>query len=340
MTEPRLLVVSLNYRTPDMTLRSVRAALKALDGLTAELVVVDNDSGDGSFEMLSTQIAAWNDPRVRLIRSGHNGGFGAGNNIGIRAGLSDGSKPDFVYILNSDAFPEKPAIRALLDHLLAHPRAGFAGSRIKGEDGAPHLTAFRFPSVWSELEGAARLGPISRALRRHIVALDLPTASGPVDWLAGASLMMRQDMLDRIGLFDETFFLYFEETDLCRRGFLAGFETHFVCESHVVHIGSVSTGMKTWRRIPGFWLDSRWHYFTKNHGRAYAAAATVLHGVGGLIWRIRRLVQSRPMADPPHFLRDLLLHDLRALFRPLPGKRTAGPSCQTRTAAKTKAEHP
>ena len=88
MTEPRLLVVSLNYRTPDMTLRSVRAALKALDGLTAELVVVDNDSGDGSFEMLSTQIAAWNDPRVRLIRSGHNGGFGAGNNIGIRAGLS------------------------------------------------------------------------------------------------------------------------------------------------------------------------------------------------------------------------------------------------------------
>jgi GT2 family glycosyltransferase len=250
----------------------------------------------------------------------------------------DGSKPDYVYILNSDAFPAKDAIRRLMDHLEATPKAGFAGSYIHGEEGDPHVTAFRFPSLWSELEGAARFGPISRALRKHIVPVGIPQTTQRVDWLAGASLMMRQDVLDRIGLFDETFFLYFEETDLCRRAYLAGFETHYVRDSHVAHIGSVSTGMKTWDRIPGFWLDSRWHYFTKNHGRAYAFAATLLHVTGGALWRIRRVVQSKPKADPAQFLRDLLFHDLRALFRPLPGKRCAVPSRPTRTAVEIRAE--
>ena len=337
---PKLLVVSLNYRTPEMTLRSVRAALKALDGLDAELVVVDNDSGDGSFEAMRAAIAAWPDQRVpvRVIQSGRNGGFGAGNNVGIRAGLTDGTRPDYVYILNSDAFPAPDAIRRLLEHLEAHPEAGFAGSHIHGEDGADHVTAFRFPSIWSELEGAARFGPISRLLRGKAVPIGVPAATQRVDWLAGASMMMRQSVLDEIGLFDETFFLYFEETDLCLRAARAAHETHYVRDSHVAHIGSVSTGMKTWDRIPGFWLDSRWHYFTKNHGRAYAAAATAMHALGGALWRIRRLLQRKDRADPPHFLRDLVFHDLKAMFRPLPGKRRAARFATTGTAMKAQAE--
>lgn len=338
MHQPCLLLVSLNYRTPEMTLRSVRSALDALEGIDAEVVVVDNDSGDGSFEMMQAEVVKWNDPRVRVVQSGHNGGFGAGNNVGILAGPSGGGKPDYVYILNSDAFPAPDAIRRLLEHLEDHPMAGFAGSYIHGEDGQPHVTAFRFPSIWSELEGAARFGPITRLLRNHVVHLGVPETTRKVDWLAGASMMMRRGVLDRIGLFDETFFLYFEETDLCRRAALAGFETHYVRDSRVAHIGSVSTGMKTWDRIPGFWLDSRWHYFTKNHGRAYALAATLLHVVGGALWRIRRVVQGKPKADPAHFLRDLLFHDLRAAFRPLPGKRPAVPSLPTRTAVEIKAE--
>lgn len=327
---PRLLVVSLNYRTADMTLRSVQAALRAMAGLEAELVIVDNDSGDGSFETIRDTLARadWAQGKsIRVIQSGVNGGFGAGNNVGIRAGLSDGSAPDYVYILNSDAFPAPDAVHRLLAHLEAHPEAGFAGSYIHGEDGAPHVTAFRFPSVWSELEGAARFGPISRLLRRKTVPLGVPQATRRVDWLAGASMLMRQSVLDEIGLFDETFFLYFEETDLCLRAARAGHQTHYVRDSHVAHIGSVSTGMKRWARIPGFWLDSRWHYFAKNHGRAYAAAATGMHVLGGVLWRLRRAIQRKEPADPPHFLRDLLIHDLEALTGRAPRRRgTAGAS--------------
>jgi GT2 family glycosyltransferase len=324
----RLLVISLNFRTPDMTLKSVRAALAAMQGLDAELVIVDNDSGDGSEDQMRAALASadWaQGAPIRLIQSGRNGGFGAGNNVGIRAGMSDGYKPDYVYILNSDAFPAPDAIRHLYEHLETTPEAGFAGSYIHDPEGDPHVTAFRFPSLLSELEGAARFGPISRLLKRHIVPLEVPQHTQRVDWLAGASMMMRQSVLDQIGLFDETFFLYFEETELCLRAAKAGHQTHYVRDSAVAHIGSVSTGMKKWDRIPGFWLDSRWHYFSKTKGRTRAIAATALHVLGGVLWRLRRVLQGKERADPPGFLRDLIKHDLKAALRPLPGARRAAP---------------
>lgn len=331
---PRLLTVILNWRTPDMTLQSVESALAALEEIEGALVVVDNDSGDGSFEKLTAAVAAkgWDKgpQQVRVLQSGHNGGFGAGNNFGIRAGMPDGSKPDYVYILNSDAFPAKDAIQALLTHLETHPDTGFVGSHIHGPEGEPHRTAFRFPSILGEFEAHIRFGPVSKLLKNHIIAQPLPTTTTRVDWLAGASLMMRQKVLDQIGLFDETFFLYYEETDLCRRAAKAGWPTDYVVESRVAHIGSVSTGMKTWQRIPGFWLDSRLHYFVKNHGRAYAFATTLATLTAGLLWRARLLIQRKDRGDPPRYLRDLVAHGLRAMIRPILSGKT--PATKTRPA--------
>lgn len=311
-----VLTVILNWRTADMTLESCAAARREMRGLSGAITIVDNDSGDGSFEKMSAEVAAhgWDRPAdpadvpVRVLQSGHNGGFGSGNNFGIRAGLPGGARPDYLYILNSDAFPDAGSIRALLDHLDTHPETGFAGSYIHGPDGEPHQTAFRFPTIWGELEGAARFGPLSRLLKRHIVALPIPETTTRVDWLAGASVMMRQEVLDRIGLFDETFFLYYEETDLFLRAARAGFPTDYVRASEVTHIGSASTGMGGWTRIPRFWLDSRRHYFTKNHGAAYGALATLAHVAGGALWRLRLLVQKKDPGDPPHFLKDLIVH--------------------------------
>ncbi|MDZ4310151.1 MAG: glycosyltransferase [Cypionkella sp.] len=318
-----LLTVLLNWRSADMTLRATEAALLALEGIAGALVIVDNDSGDGSFEAMTAEVQkrGWDKgaQAVRVLQSGHNGGFGAGNNFGIRAGMPDGIKPEFVYILNSDAFPDRGAIRALLTHLQAHPRTGFAGSFIYGDDGVPHRTAFRFPSIAAEFEAQVRFGPVSRMLNRWIVAQPIPQATAQVDWLAGASLMMRQAVLDQIGLFDEQFFLYFEETDLCRRAALAGWPTDYVVESRVMHIGSASTGMREWQRIPGFWLDSRLHYFKKNHGVAYTTAATLALLVGGILWRARLLIQRKDRGDPPLYLTDLTRHALRSAVSPLFG---------------------
>lgn len=310
---PTVLTVLLNWRTAEMTLKAAAAAERAMEGIAGGIVVVDNDSGDGSYERMSEALR--DRPRVRVVQSGHNGGFGAGNNVGIRLGLEGSLRPDYVYILNSDAFPAPDAIRQLRDYLQAHPKVGIAGSYIHGPDGAPHTTCFRFPSVASEFEGAARTGPITRLLAHRTVAIGMPEATGPVDWLAGASMMLREAVLREVGLFDETFFLYFEETDLCRRAAESGWPTHFVRESRVEHIGSVSTGMKTWKRVPGYWFDSRWHYFRKAGGTGRAVMATLAHLAGGLILRARRLVQPGIPGGPPHFLRDLTGHALRQLWR-------------------------
>lgn len=319
MTQPRLLTILLNYKTPDMTMKAAASAVTALHGLDAEMVIVDNDSRDGSYEALCDYVASRDWPHIRVVASGHNGGFGAGNNAGVAAGRADGARADYVYFLNSDAFPAPDAIRLLMQALEAKPMAGLAGSHIHGPGGDPHITAFRFPSIASEVEHAMRFGPVSRLLKDRRVPMELPIRTAPVDWLAGASMMIRQDVIDEIGLFDETFFLYFEETDLCLRAARAGWETLYVPDSRVAHIGSVSTGMKTWDRIPQFWLDSRLHYFTKNHGAPYAAAATAAHLIGGLTYRARALLQRKPRVDPAHFLRDMFTHGLRAGVRRLSG---------------------
>jgi glycosyltransferase involved in cell wall biosynthesis len=158
---PTVLTVLLNWRTAEMTLKAAAAAERAMAGIAGGIVVVDNDSGDGSHEVMAA--ALHDNPRIRVVQSGRNGGFGAGNNVGIKLGLADGTRPDFVYILNSDAFPAPDAIRLLLDYLVAHPKVGIVGSYIHGPEGEAHTTCFRFPSVASEFEGAARTGPITRA---------------------------------------------------------------------------------------------------------------------------------------------------------------------------------
>jgi GT2 family glycosyltransferase len=309
---PAVLTVILNWRTAEMTLRSVDAAEIAMQGIPGNIVVVDNDSGDGSFERMSEALK--DRPRIRVVQSGHNGGFGAGNNVAIRLGLPGGARPDYVYILNSDAFPAPDAIRLLRDYLESQPKAGLAGSYIHGPDGEPHTTCFRFPSAASEFEFAARTGPVSRLLAKRTVWMDLPEASGPVDWLAGASLMIREAVVRSVGTFDEAFFLYFEETDLCRRAREAGWATHYVRESRVEHIGSVSTGMKNWDRVPGYWFDSRWLYFRKAGGTRRAVGATLAYLAGAMILQVRTLIQPKVTGGRPHFLRDLTGHALRQLF--------------------------
>lgn len=320
MSNPCVLTIILNYRTAEMTLRSAEAALAAMQGLTGKILIVDNDSQDGSFEALQNGVAqkGWPTDRIEVIQSGHNGGFGAGNNTGIRLGFTgdlDCGVPDYFYILNSDAFPNATTISALLTHLQANPKTGFAGSHILNESGVSERAAFRFPTIAGEFEGSVRFGPVSRLLKNAIVPLPVLEETQPVDWIAGASLMMRAQTLKDIGLFDESFFLYFEETDLCLRAHRAGWTVDFVRESEIMHIGSVSTGMKTWDRIPQFWLDSRLHYFVQNHGVVYASLASFAHLFGGALAQLRRVLQRKSSDQPQYFLIDMASHGAKAVFR-------------------------
>ena len=258
----KLLAIVVNYRTPTMTLDAVHLLAALEDVPNAEIVVVDNDSQDGSFEILSRgagDLGPSGGAPVKVIASGRNGGFAYGVNVGARYGFKSKAPPDFFYLLNSDAFPDPSAVRELLQLFEREPRAGIAGSYVYGSDGHPHQTAFRFPTPLSEFERALRLGIASKVLGRWRVPLPLPDEDCEVDWVAGASMMIRREVLEDVGLFDQRFFISKRRTSR-RRAKSRGWSTYYVRGSAVAHIGGASTGIKdsrTRRRMPGYWFDSR-----------------------------------------------------------------------------------
>lgn len=312
---PSVATIILNYRSAGLAIRAVEAALKATERYAhAPIYLIDNDSGDGSFERLEEAKLEREWPeRVHIQNSGRNGGYGFGNNVGFRLALATEPPPDYFYILNPDCFPDPDAVEELVDFFRRHPRAGIVGSAARGEDGNPHCTAFRFPSLQSEFEDGVRLGLVSRLLAPYRVPIGDEIEERIVDWVGGMSVLIRREVLDEIGFFDEGFFLYFEETDLCKRARAAGYDVGYAKRSRVVHIGSATTGLQSPDTpMPNFWYDSRRRYFEKNHGVAYRLLADFarLAGESAFRARVRTLGLNRPAK--PHFIRDFLKHQLRS----------------------------
>jgi hypothetical protein len=304
-----VLAVIVNYRTPDLTLRSVRAALDALARFPgSRVLLVENGSGDGSAARFREASAreGWGD-RVSLIESPENLGFAGGVNLAVRPALAAGTSPRYVYLLNSDARPEPDAITVLVRFLDEHREAGIAGSYIYGSDGATHHTAFRFPSVAGQFEEAIGIGVVTRLLDRWVVSKPVPTETTRVDWLAGASMLIRREVIERVGLLDEGYFIYFEETDFCRSAAQMGFSTWYLPESRVEHVGAASTGWKDFTKPrPAYWFEGRRLYFAKNHGRAYLWAANLAWLLGWLVGEPRRRLLGRRSPFPVHFVRDFV----------------------------------
>lgn len=314
-----VLVVIVNYRTARLSvdcLRSLSGELRAMPGLRA--VVVDNDSSDGSYEVMEAQIGAlgfsdW----ACCIPAPRNGGYAFGNNLAVRAALGSPHAPSFFLLLNPDCQVRPGAVGALRDFLELHPRVGIAGSCLENPDGSLWSTAFRFPTVLGELEGGARLGVLTRLLKRWEVPVRMSSRAERVDWLPGASMMVRREVFASIGLMDEGFFLYYEETDFCLRALRAGWPCWYVPESRVMHIAGQSTGVTDRsgppKRRPQYVFDSRHRYFVKNHGRGYAVLADLAWTLGLASFRLRRRIQRKPHTDPPFLLRDALRN--HALWR-------------------------
>jgi N-acetylglucosaminyl-diphospho-decaprenol L-rhamnosyltransferase len=312
-----LATVIVNYRTPDATIDAVAGLAGDLERVAEPLVVVvDNDSRDGSREKLTAVFA---DPRwggrVAVVGAPQNGGFGAGVNFGIRHVIETLGLPRFFYVLNPDATIDPGTLGRLMAFMEDHPAAGLLGNLVRNGPG-DKTTGFRFPTFLSELEGTARLGIVSRLLRGHSVVMDA-TESCEVDWVSGVSMLFRSETLTAIGLFDEAFFLYFEETDLALRMKRAGWKVYFVAGAGVNHIGGLSTGFNdNTRRMPRYWFDSRRRFLVKHHGRLYGAACDAAWLCGHVIFKAKLKLLRRPDPLRPQLGRDLLRYGLVNLFKP------------------------
>ncbi len=309
----KLQVVIVNYKTAELALRALDSAIPEVVRLGGRITVVDNASGDGSAERLEAGIRERGDVPVDFVLSEKNGGFGYGNNLAIRRGLASADPPELVYLLNPDAVAAPGAIGRLVEFMDAHPECGIAGSHITEPDGSTHVSAFRFPSPLGEVEGTLRLGLASRVLQRWSVWGERCDRTCRVDWVSGASTIIRREVLEGVGMFDENFFLYFEETDLCRRATLAGWQIWFVREASVEHLRAVSTGLKDVARpMPAYWFQSRRYYFLKQGGSKELWLANLAWLAGQSVWRVRRRIQRKPDVDPPNLLFDFVRHNVAA----------------------------
>lgn len=319
----KIACVIVNYRTAELTARAVASALVELPAVGSHhVLVVENDSQDGSLEALtaSAERAGWGD-RVTVLASPHNGGYGYGINVAVRHALAWADPPDYFFVLNPDAVLDPGSVSRIVALLDRRPEVGIAGNLVRGEDGTAQAGGFRFPTVLGTLESMASIGPLSRLLRRYVVPIPPSEETRDVDWVSGASMTIRRRVFEQVGLFDEGFFLYFEELDLCRRARDAGFAICFVGGAPVTHRGSASTGVADGtRRMPRYWFDSRHRYLGKHHGRLYTAAADGAWVAGYLLARTRRTLLREPQGRKPRLLGDFVAASLRDLARAgLPG---------------------
>jgi N-acetylglucosaminyl-diphospho-decaprenol L-rhamnosyltransferase len=222
-----LCIVIVSYNVRDR----LRDCLRNLSG--QRVFVVDNASGDGSAAMARTEF-----PAVELIANTDNRGFAAACNQGIAA-----SAEEFILILNPDTLATPSALQTLLDVMQADPRAGACGPRILNPDGSLQPSCRRFPTLPRLLLdefGLGKLFPHSKLFGGYRMTWWAHDQLREVDQLMGAALLLRRAALEQVGPFDERFFMYFEEVDLCLRLHDAGWKVLFVPDAQVVHLGGQS----------------------------------------------------------------------------------------------------
>lgn len=278
-------VIVLNFRTPNLVEDCLRSLESQMTPGVREAIVVDNCSGDGSPQQIEQSIHrhGWEN-WARLVQSPVNGGFAAGNNVGVRSVDAE------VYILlNSDTIVRGGALETLLDGM--SDRVAIAGPRLEWPDGEGQISTFRFRTPLTELIAGGRLGSLGRRLQRHVVAREVSVRADDLDWVSFACVAVRKEVFDRVGELDEGYFMYFEDMDFCRRARAAGFRVGYEPAARVVHLrggtSEVKRNTRHRRRRPRYYYAARSTYFVKWYGRTGWVLANVFWTVGWVLAMMR-----------------------------------------------------
>jgi GT2 family glycosyltransferase len=292
MAELALLIVSWNVRDLlDRCLQSVYADLEGT-GSTAHIWVVDNDSRDGSADMVANTY-----PQVRLIRSGTNRGFAAGNNLALRQ-MAQQASPQYVLLLNPDTEVQPGALEALRQFMGRRPTSGVAGARLFYGDGTFQHAAFGFPGLWQilfDLFGLPARLYDTRLNGRYPRSWYERGEPFKVDHPLGAAMMVRWETLEQVGLLDEGYHMYCEEIDWCMRIKAAGWGVFCVPQARVTHYEGQSTQQIRADSFVNLWRSRR-RLYDKHYGPVKRLLAYQLVRVG----MRRRITQAqRESADYP-----------------------------------------
>ncbi len=254
---PTLSILVVNYNTVDLLRRCLSSIRRHMDGVSYELFVVDNGSSDGSAEAVENEF-----PEARLFRSGSNLGFAAGNNLAL-----PNARGQYIWLLNSDTELLDGAATELIQFLECSPkdRVGIAGPSLVHSDGEPDACWGKFPTFGRYLTWLVR-----RIFSGSVVPPHAPQTAPPdgrpfeVEYVNGAALMIRRSVVERIGLMDERFFMFCEDTDWCYRARQAGFRSFILPGVRVQHVRGAS--LEAWRRrvVEGCSIESHQMFIRKH----------------------------------------------------------------------------
>lgn len=315
---PRITVSIINYRTGQMTLDCVQSVLADAGDRPVHVVVIDNRSDDGSADMIDDWIAAQSPaPPVTLVRSATNSGYSGGHNQGMTA-----VPADHYLILNSDALLRPGFFDALYAAIASHPKAGLIVPRLEGEDGVVQVNCFRFAGPTSEFIRGAMSGPVTKLLKHRVVALDPDPADALIEWASFACILLNGAMVRQIGMMDEGYFLYFEDSEYCLRARRAGWPIMRAPQAVAVHFrggsGPVKKLARARKRAPEYYYRSRSRFLTQAHGRAGLIAANLAWHSGRMLAQLRRLIGKPAHGAVDRESGDLWIGAARPLdpFRP------------------------
>ncbi len=309
---PDVSVVVVSYNTREFLSACLSSCAVDAGGPAVQFVVVDNASSDGSAERIARE-----HPEADLVRNAVNAGFAAACNQGFAR-----ARGRYVVMLNPDARLRPGALATAVARMDAQPGTGLAGARLVGEDGSPQPSARQFPSVLNTLlvlSGLADRHPRSRLFGRSNRTWAPADEPAEVDWVPGAFAIVRGDLLARLGGFDERFFFYYEEVDLCRRIRAEGFSVAYWPDIVVEHTGagasqrrdgfdnqSLPSRLALWR------MRSELLYFRKHHG---LCSAWLVAACQHAFHRVRRLRAALHPGDPSRRAKAEVSQALQATLR-------------------------
>jgi GT2 family glycosyltransferase len=252
-----LSIIIVNYNVKEFLQNLIHSLEKASLNITKEIIVVDNASDDGSNEFIKN-----NFPKIKLIANNKNLGFGKANNLGLKETLGK-----FILLINPDTIIAEDTLEKMIEFFRINPGAGLAGCKILNPDGTLQLACRRsFPGPWTSLTkvtGLSSLFPQSKIFARYNLTYLDENQSYEVDAISGSFMMMRREVYEKVGGFDEQFFMYGEDLDICYRIQKAGFKVFYVHTTQIIHYKGESTKRSSLDETKVFYHAM--HLFVKKH---------------------------------------------------------------------------
>jgi len=249
-------IILVNYNGCEFLVECLDSIYRVINS-DCEVIIIDNSSTDDSIEIVRDRF-----PSVRLICSKVNLGFGKASNLAV-----DRVQCKYILFLNTDTILAENIPQILSDYLQQHQDIGVIGSRITFEDGSYQLSAGKLPNLAIELWDKIRYGLDRRWHQLFSGIYDRQYSKvQEVGWVTGACLMIRRDLFVRLGGFDESFFMYFEDKDICKRVRDTGFKVVYYPETSLIHLlGGSSQGIK--KSINTYYRNSQLYYYQKHLGK-------------------------------------------------------------------------